>query len=361
MRTLRYAPALVCFLVVVGGSALVAQPAAAATPSYYPPTTWIPAARSNYDVGRSAQITTIVIHETGGSYTSAIHWFQNPYSLTSAHYLVTAWTGQIIQFVAESDTAYHARSANPYTIGIEHEYSPYYGIWHTEAQYRASAQLVCAIARHYNIPVDRDHIVGHNELPDNNHSDPGPYWNWDHYMSLVRACATPRAQTLSRGGINTMPDAEYVPAAGLEVGAASPEVALLQWDLAYLGYLSADDLAVGSGRFGDLTLAALTAYQEANGLPPTGFYGDQTAAALSQAIIATPSSVPAVDLEWGDESDDVTTLQTMLGQLGYMDLVTGYFGDITADAVSRFQQDNGIDVDGNYGPVTRMALATRTK
>src|SRR5919109_2557997 len=100
MRSLRFFPALVCFLAVVGGSALVAQPAAAAPPSYYPPLTWIPAASTNYDVGRIAQIRMIVIHETGGSYTSAIHWFQNPYAITSAHYLVTAWTGQIIQFVA---------------------------------------------------------------------------------------------------------------------------------------------------------------------------------------------------------------------------------------------------------------------
>ena len=333
----------------------------AAPPPYYPPVEWIPAARNNYDVGRTQPITAIVIHETGGSYTSAIHWFQNPASLTSSHYLVTAWTGEIIQFVAESDTAYHARSANPYTIGIEHEFSSYYGIWHTEAQYRASAQLVCAIARRYNIPLDRDHIVGHNELPDNNHSDPGPYWNWTHYMSLVQACATPRATALSRGGINSLSDQEYVPAAGLELGAVSNEVALLQWDLAYLGYLSPDDLSAGSGRFGDLTLAGLTAYQEANGLPPTGFYGDQTAATLSQSIIATPSSVPAVDLAAGDESDAVATLQSMLGQLGYMDLVTGYYGEITTDAIARFQQDNGIDVDGAYGPVTRMALATRTK
>ena len=189
----------------------VAAPARvlAAPPPYYPDVQWIPAARGNYDVGRTQAITTIVIHETGGSYTSAIHWFQNPASLTSAHYLVKAWDGGIIQFVAESDTAYHARSANPYTIGIEHEFDWRYGIWHTEAQYRASAQLVCAIAHRYNIPLDRDHIVGHNELPDNNHSDPGPYWNWSHYMSLVHACAEPRAQAASRGGINTLPDQAY--------------------------------------------------------------------------------------------------------------------------------------------------------
>src|SRR5437879_715394 len=158
----------------------VAAPARvlAPPPPCYPTVDWIPAARGNYDVGRTQAITTIVIHETGGSYMSAIHWFQNPASLTSAHYLVKAWDGGIIQFVAESDTAYHARSANPYTIGIEHEFDWRYGIWHTEAQYRASAQLVCAIAHRYNIPLGRQrslrrpHPRGTHRLSGSNRSPP---------------------------------------------------------------------------------------------------------------------------------------------------------------------------------------------
>jgi peptidoglycan hydrolase-like protein with peptidoglycan-binding domain len=34
---------------------------------------------------------------------------------------------------------------------------------------------------------------------------------------------------------------------------------------------------------------------------------------------------------------------------------------MTEDAVSTFQQDNGIEVTGAYGPITRMALATRMR
>src|SRR5690242_9598681 len=122
----------------IGCLTLSASPAFAAPPPYYPPVQWIPAAAGNYSVGR------------GGA--------------------------AITQFVAESDMAYHVRNANPYTIGIEHEFWPRYGIWHTDAQYRASAQLVCAIARRNGIPVDRQHIVGHKELPGQDHSDPGPTW-----------------------------------------------------------------------------------------------------------------------------------------------------------------------------------------
>jgi N-acetyl-anhydromuramyl-L-alanine amidase AmpD len=278
----------------------------------------------------------------------------------SSHYLVRAWGGGITQFVAEGDTAFHARNANPYSIGIEHEYAPRQAIWHTDAQYRKSALLVCAIARRYGIPVDRAHIVGHNELPDSDHGDPGPTWNWNYYMSLVRGCSE-RAQAMARAGLRTVANHGYVPSPGLEFDNVRDEVSLLQWDLVYLGFMDADEVSGGGARFGPLTQAALRAFQEAKGLPSTGTYGDQTAAALVQAILADPAGVPAQDLESGAESEDVARLQTALQQLGYMDRVTGYYGEMTTDALTSFQQDNGIWDTGTYGPITRMALASRMR
>ena len=346
---------------LVLGFALVAPaPALAAPPPYYPALDWIPAARSNYDVGRTAAIRAIVIHETDGSYISAVNWFLNPRSRVSAHYLVRAWGGGITQFVAEGDTAYHARNANPWTIGIEHEYNPRQGIWHTDAQYRSSALLVCAIARRYGIPIDRAHIVGHNELPGTDHADPGPTWNWNYYMSLVRGCSQ-RAQAAARGSLRTVADHGYVPSAGLEFENMSDEVALLQWDLAYLGFMNPDEVSGGGGRFGPLTQEAVTAFQGSNGVPTTGSYGELTAAALVRSLLADPANLPTQDLDVGTESDDVAGLQTALQQLGYMDLVTGYYGEITADAVTTFQQDNGIYTTGTYGAITRMALASRMR
>jgi N-acetyl-anhydromuramyl-L-alanine amidase AmpD len=184
--------ALAC--VLLSSTAAFASP-----PPYYPEVEWVPAAANNYDAGRSAPISTIVIHETDGSWTSAINWFRNPRARVSSHYLVRAWGGGILQFVAEADTAFHARNANPWTIGIEHEFYPRQGIWHTDAQYRSSAALVCAVARRYGIPIDRQHIVGHNELPDATHGDPGSTWNWSYYMSLVRGCSEQRAKVIARG------------------------------------------------------------------------------------------------------------------------------------------------------------------
>src|SRR5688572_1447230 len=329
--TLVAAFALACVL-------LSATPALAAPPPYYPPVEWIPAATNNYDVGRNAPIGAIVIHETDGSWTSAIHWFRNPRARVSSHYLVRAWGGGILQFVAEADTAYHARNANPWTIGIEHEFYPRQGIWHTDAQYRSSAALVCAIARRYGIPIDRDHIVGHNELPDATHGDPGNTWNWNYYMSLVRGCSAERAQVVARG-LRTVADHGYVPSAGLGFDDVSEEVALLQWDLAYLGFIDPDEVSAGGARFGPLTQAAVTTFQTSSGVAATGLYDEPTASALVRSLTADPADVPFKDLDMEAESDDVAQLQTTLQRLGYMDLVTGYYGHITLNAVATFQQE----------------------
>src|SRR6202165_863962 len=289
MRWAAVIPMVLAFALLAPSFAL------AAPPDYYPPIQYVPTARSNYDAGRTAGITTIVIHETDGTWLSATHWFQHPRSHVSAHYLVRAWDGGIMQFVAEGDTAYQARAANPWSIGIEHEYSPRHAIPHTIAQYRSSALLVCAIARRYGIPTDRAHIIGHNEVPGTDHSDPGPTWNWSYYMSLVNACSWQRAQPVARARVRTVADQGYVPSAGLEFDNMSDEVLLLQWDLAYLGFMDADEVAGGGSRFDPLTEAAVTAFQESKGIPPTGLYDEPTAAALVQAVLATPADVPVRD------------------------------------------------------------------
>lgn len=339
---------------------LSSTPGLASPPPYYPDIEWIPAASRNYDVGRKAPIRTIVIHETDGSWTSAVNWFRDPRARVSSHYLVRAGGGGIIQFVAESDTAYHARNANPWSIGIEHEFSPRQGIWHTDAQYRSSAALVCAIARRYGIPLDREHIVGHNELPDATHGDPGATWNWNYYMTLIQGCSAERARSVARS-LRTVADQGYVPTAGLAYEDVSDEVALLQWDLAYLGHIPPDEVSAGGARFGPLTQAALTAFQESSGVALSGSYDAATAGALVRSLVAAPADVPVEDLDLEAESEAVAQLQTALQRLGYMDLVTGYYGQITLDAVTRFQRDNGIEANGAYGPITRMALATRTR
>ncbi len=117
----------------------------------------------------------------------------------SAHYMIDE-TGAIQQFVAEADTAWHARGGNRRSIGIEHvavkQGGATYGRSHfpyeppTEAEYLASAELVAHLCLKYGLPADRTAIVGHKEIDiGTTHSScPDGAWDWSHYMPLVEAC-----------------------------------------------------------------------------------------------------------------------------------------------------------------------------
>ena len=78
--------------------------------------------------------------------------------------------------------------------------------------YRSSAELVRYLTKKYDIPVDRAHILGHDNVPGINpagvqamHEDPGPYWDWAHYFDLLgkplHATAGPRS-----GMVTILPD-----------------------------------------------------------------------------------------------------------------------------------------------------------
>lgn len=144
-------------------------------------------------------IDRIVIHSTEGGFAGSVRWLQNRRSRGSAHYVVSR-RGQIVQLVSTSDVAWHAgnRRVNRRSIGIEHEgWSRRVGF--TPAQYRASARLVAYLAHRFGIPLDREHVIGHAEVPDprrpwlsggaSHHTDPGPRWRWGLYMRLLRRAA----------------------------------------------------------------------------------------------------------------------------------------------------------------------------
>ena len=64
--------------------------------------------------------------------------------------------------------------------------------------------------------------------------------------------------------------------------------------------------------------------------------------------------------ETGDVGDDIIAIQTQLNNLGYeAGTADGSFGQQTAVAVSKFQQDRGIEADGVVGAQTFRALMGR--
>jgi N-acetyl-anhydromuramyl-L-alanine amidase AmpD len=148
-------------------------------------------------VNGGPSIDYIIIHDTEGSYDSSVNWFQNPASGVSAHYIIRSADGDVTQMVDVKDAGWHAGNwfFNTHSIGIEHEgYAISGAAWYNENLYRSSATLVKYLAEKYGIPKDRAHIFGHDEIPGTSvttqrtmHWDPGPYWDWAHFMDLVGA------------------------------------------------------------------------------------------------------------------------------------------------------------------------------
>jgi peptidoglycan/xylan/chitin deacetylase (PgdA/CDA1 family) len=135
-------------------------------------------ATSHAIAGRGGKrVVAIVVHTNVGSFTSTVEWFAHPGSGVSAHYLV-GLDGRVAQFVDERDTARHAgrvREAttrlfdegnpNLVTVGIEFEDGgDPEGVVRPDAQYRAGAELVRAVAGRWGVPLDREHVIGHREI-----------------------------------------------------------------------------------------------------------------------------------------------------------------------------------------------------
>jgi N-acetyl-anhydromuramyl-L-alanine amidase AmpD len=188
---------------------------------------WIPAPYSefgdgdygNHDLGdrpASQSIKYIVIHDTEGSWDGVLKLVQDP-TYVSWNYTLRSTDGHIAQHVKAKDVAWHAGNwyINAKSIGLEHEgflASP--DAWYTEEMYRASARLVNYLADKYRVPLDRQHILGHDNVPGPTtstipgmHTDPGPYWDWQHYFTLLGHPFRPATKTRKSGGLVTvLPD-----------------------------------------------------------------------------------------------------------------------------------------------------------
>ncbi|MGW2691519.1 N-acetylmuramoyl-L-alanine amidase [Streptomyces sp. NPDC001296] len=186
---------------------------------------WIPAPYEqfgdndygNHDLGDrpvSQSIKYIVVHDTEGQWDGVMKLIQDP-TYVSWNYTVRSTDGLIAQHVKAQDVAWHAGNwyVNAKSVGIEHEgFLAAPDAWYTEAMYRASARLVRYLAGKYGIPLDRQHILGHDNVPGPTtstipgmHTDPGPYWDWRHYFELlgrpVHTTAGPRG-----GLVTILPD-----------------------------------------------------------------------------------------------------------------------------------------------------------
>ncbi|EMF00709.1 N-acetylmuramoyl-L-alanine amidase [Streptomyces mobaraensis NBRC 13819 = DSM 40847] len=171
----------------------------------------------NHDVSdrpRSQKADFIVIHDTEATWEKTLQLIRDP-AYVSWHYTVRSTDGHIAQHVPVKDVAWHAGNwyVNAKSVGIEHEgFLARPDAWYTEEMYRTSARLVRHLARKLDIPLDRQHILGHDNVPGTvpstikgMHTDPGPYWDWAHYFELMDRPFHPTASPFS-GMVTIAPD-----------------------------------------------------------------------------------------------------------------------------------------------------------
>ncbi len=256
----------------------------------YPGAEWIPTNSGRWSVGDrgASEITHIVIHTSEQTRQETINLFKSAGD-TSAHYLIDK-QGNIIQFVREKNIANHAGNYayNQHSIGIEHEAEhDDKGLMNENKMMEASNKLVHYLIVKYNIPADRVHILGHNEVPcpctencpgalaveesapgsraelcadgpflgfggrhnhkgaapidhtycvyggAKSHVDPGPYWNWDRYGFLILK----KELRFSSGSVNIKAIAHYFPL-------DSTNYMVYRVELQASGFIGSTDLAL---------------------------------------------------------------------------------------------------------------------
>lgn len=162
----------------------------------YPGALWTPAHASNYRTTSRRTIKNICIHCTDGRGKAlpVTQMWQEPNHGSSAHFVIDQ-SGAVYQAVSISDVAFHAHSANSYSVGIEHcartpgelgTDDP--GLPPSTAQYAASAALVAWLCGAFRLKPDRTTIQGHAEIDlatTHRRCPDGCGWDWSRYMGLV--------------------------------------------------------------------------------------------------------------------------------------------------------------------------------
>lgn len=154
----------------------------------------------------------------------------------------------------------------------------------------------------------------------------------------------------------------------LRQGMENSEVKQLQESLKEKGHFTHH---TATGYFGTLTRHAVVSFQKENKLTQDGIAGPQTFRALnasgstssssnssSGSSSSSSASVKAISnasqvMRQGTSNNDVASLQAYLKKAGFYEgSTTGTYGNLTQQAVRKFQQARSLSADGLAGPQT---------
>lgn len=159
-------------------------------------------------------------------------------------------------------------------------------------------------------------------------------------------------ETPHRGGSDT-----------LRCGDRCAAVTDIRAALVALGHLNSPDDDLATGRhvtpdvFDQELDRAVRAFQQNRGLLVDGIVGEATYRALKEASYRLGARILHHQFGAPMYGDDVATLQGRLQDLGfYTDLVDGYFGLQTHNALMSYQREYGLYADGICGPETLRSL-----
>ena len=147
----------------------------------------------------------------------------------------------------------------------------------------------------------------------------------------------------------------------LKLNSQGTKVSQLQTDLKQLGYYYAEI----TGNFGAKTEAAVKAFQKAKGLTADGVAGTKTLNAIAAAVDkagGSSSGSSSTNMKLGSTGAAVSALQQNLTTLGYYyGDVTGHYGNLTQQAVKKFQKAKGLMQDGVASTATLNAITSALK
>lgn len=140
----------------------------------------------------------------------------------------------------------------------------------------------------------------------------------------------------------------------LTEGASGAEVVKLQQALKESGYFSGEC----DGNYGAATAVAVYRFQTANGLERTGAAGSPVFLRLYEGSpITWEEFLSRGCAGLGDSSAQVRQIQLRLKYLGYFNgESSGNYGELTGDAVRRFQEKNDLDPTGEVDVKTYAML-----